>query len=342
MTNQPMYFGVVGIDHRHIYGMIEHMRNTGAICKGWWTEGNPTTIQGFMKRYSGIPRVRDRRILLEDPDIELIQIAAIPSDRAGLAVEAMEHGKDVMVDKPGCTTLAQLDSIREAASRTGRIWSVNYSERFEVPASVKATELAHQGVIGRIVQTVGLGPHRLNRELRPSWFFELKRYGGILCDIASHQIDQFLFFTNSNQAEIVSSTVGNFANPRSLGLQDFGEILLRSDQAHGYARVDWYTPDSLSTWGDCRAILLGTEGYIELRKYIDISGRPGANHLFLANKTQCTYIDCSNVQLTYFQAVLDDIRNRTHTAMPQEYCFTVMELALAAQRDARKVGYLDG
>lgn len=338
MSKRPITFAVIGIDHRHIYGMIEYMRATGAVCKGWWTEGEPTTLRGFLKRFPDLPRVADRRVFLNDPAIDLIQISAIPADRAALAIEAMEHGKDVMVDKPGCTTLAQLEILREVIRRTGRIWSVNYSERFEVPAAVKATELVAAGAIGKVVQTIGLGPHRLNRALRPKWFFELDRYGGILCDIGSHQIDQFMFFTGSATAEIVASSVGNFANPGDRGLQDFGEILLRSPHAQGYTRLDWYTPDALDTWGDCRATILGTEGYIELRKYIDIAGRPGADHLFLVNKTRCEYIDCSKVPLTYFERIADDIRDRTETVMTQDYCNYVTELALTAQRDARIVG----
>ena len=333
---------VIGVDHRHIFGQLAGMLELGCTCKGWWTEGDPHPVEGFRKRFPDIPRVPDRRQLLDDPEIDLVLIADIPARRAERAIEAMQAGKDVMTDKPGCTTLEQLDAIKATVEQTGRIWSIDFSERFEVPAVGKAAELIREGAIGRVVQTVGLGPHRLNRPTRPDWFFERDAYGGILCDIASHQIDQFLFFTGSADAEIVASSVGNFANPGDPELEDFGEILLRSDKGQGYVRVDWYTADALPTWGDGRLTILGTEGTIELRKYVDIAGRPGTDHVFLVNGERHEHIDGSATPLTYFRDLANDVRNRTATAMSQEHCFKVMELALKAQAQAVKLGNLKG
>jgi len=332
--------GVIGIDHRHIHGQLAGMIATGATCKGWWTEDSPAQVAGFVKRFAGIPQVDSRRALLDDPAIDLILIADIPARRAARAIEAMRAGKDVMTDKPGCTTLQQLAELRRTVAATGRIWSIDFSERFEVPAVTRAAALVRQGAIGKVVQTVGLGPHRLNRATRPGWFFDDAQYGGILCDIASHQIDQFLFFTGSHEAEVVAASVGNFANPGNPGLQDFGEILLRGDQGQGYIRVDWYTPDALPTWGDGRLTILGTDGYIELRKYVDVGGRTGTDHVILVNGDRCEHIDASGDPLDYFTNLANDIRTRGETAMSQQHCFRVMELALRAQAGARRLGHL--
>ncbi|WP_254796983.1 Gfo/Idh/MocA family protein [Sulfitobacter albidus] len=202
----------------------------------------------FVKRFPDLHRYTRLDDALE-AGADLALIAAVPAERAALAVRAMQGGLDVMCDKPGCTTLAQLESLRSTVAQTGRIWSVNFSERFETPVSTLASELVAAGEIGRVVQTVGLGPHRLNRATRPDWFFQRDRYGGILTDIASHQIDQFLHYTGSDAAEITLAHATNHANPGDPGLQDFGEIGLRSAKASGYIRVDWYTPDALPTWG---------------------------------------------------------------------------------------------
>ncbi|WP_375229707.1 Gfo/Idh/MocA family protein [Roseobacter sp. S98] len=326
-------FVALGLDHRHIYGMTEYMLKTGAECVGFWTEGTPGTLDGFVRRFPDIPRIND----LEDAlncGAELALIAAIPADRAELAVASMRNRMDVMTDKPGCTTLDQLAAIKSCVAETGRIWSVNFSERFEVPAVTLADKLVSDGAIGRVVHTAGLGPHRLNRETRPDWFFEKDRYGGILTDIASHQIDQFLHFTSSASAEVSHAFTANYANPDVPGLQDFGEISLRSENGTGYIRVDWYTPDALPTWGDGRLTILGTEGYIELRKYVDVGGRDGTDHLILVNGEKCESIDASAAGLPYFERLAKDIRERTETAMPQAHCFLVMELALHAQQIA--------
>ncbi|MEM8691444.1 MAG: Gfo/Idh/MocA family oxidoreductase [Pseudomonadota bacterium] len=319
-------FVAIGLDHRHIYGMTENMLKCGARCLGYWTDGTPETLAGYVKRFPDIQRFESLQDTL-DVGASLALISAIPADRSELAIRAMQHGLDVMIDKPGCTTLDQLQAIKDEVAQTGRIWSVNFSERFETPCSTLADEFVRDGAIGQVVQTVGLGPHRLNRATRPGWFFEREKFGGILTDIASHQIDQFLHYTGSDDAQILHALVAGHANP---DLQDFGEITLRSDQGHGYIRVDWFTPDALPTWGDGRLTILGTEGYIELRKYVDV-GQSGTDYVILANGDRCEKIDASDAGLPYFPRLIDDITNRTETAMSQAHCFKVMELALKAQ-----------
>ncbi len=274
------------------------------------------------------------RRALEDPTVQLIVTAAIPCDRAPLGIEAMRHGKDFMSDKPGFTTLAQLAEVRRVQAETKRIYSICYSERFEVRSAEKAGELVAAGAVGKVVQTVNLAPHRLNRPLRPDWFFKREAFGGILCDIGSHQADQFLFYTGSTEAEVAHSAVGNYANPGDPELEDFGEMVLRSPHANGYVRLDWYTPDGLPTWGDGRLTILGTEGYIEARKYVDIGGHPGEDHLFLVDGKGVKRIDCGDVELPYAKRLLADVRDRTETAMGQAHCFLASQLALEAQAKA--------
>jgi predicted dehydrogenase len=245
-----------------------------------------------------------------------------------------------MSDKPGFTTLDQLAEARRAQAATGRIYSICFSERFENRATVRAGELARAGAIGQVVQTVGLGPHRINLKSRPEWFFRRAAYGGILTDIASHQVDQFLYFTGSTTAEVVTAQVANYHYPQYPELEDFGELLLRSPRATGYVRVDWYTPDGLPTWGDGRLFVLGTAGYIELRKYVDVTGRPGGDHLFWVDQTGTHYEDCHAGDLPYGRQLLADIRDRTETAMPQAHAFLASELALRAEAQAARLGHL--
>jgi predicted dehydrogenase len=333
----PLKFAVIGIDHPHIYEQVARLLELGCECAGWYTDGEPRPLEGFRQQFPQLERVNDRRRLLENPAVALIVTAAVPDLRAGIAVDAMAHGKDVMTDKPGCTTLGQLEEVRHTQAATGRIWSVCFSERFAVRAVTRAAELIVQGTIGRVVNVVGLGPHRLNKLQRPAWFFDRARYGGILCDLASHQIDQFLYLTGSADASVVASAVANYANPDCPGLEDFGEVWLRAERATGYARVDWYTPDGLGTWGDGRLTILGTEGFIEVRKYVDVAGREGGDHLFLVTQKETRYIICGDASLPYYPSLVRDVRERTETAMAQSHCFKVMELALTAQAQATRL-----
>ena len=329
--------GVLGIDHGHIFGMLSNMKAQGCTCEAYWTDGPAVTEEKFNTVFSDVLRVDDRRRILDDPEVSMVLISAVPADRSKFAIEAMETGKDVMVDKPGCTTLEQLEEIREVQARTGRIWTVNFSERFEVPAVTRADELVQAGAIGRIIQTVGLGPHKQNLATRPDWYFKRERFGGILCDIGSHQIDQFLYFTNSETADIAHALVENTTMPEQPEFQDFGEIVLKSGNGHGYIRVDWFTPKGLPTWGDGRLFLQGTDGQIELRKYTDI-GRPHVtNTLFLVNDDKNEMIPCEDAGLPYFPRLIADVQERTETAVGQSHTYTTTELSIRAQMIAEGI-----
>jgi predicted dehydrogenase len=326
-------FSVIGANHGHIYGQTDLLRRAGAELVSFQALEDDLAAE-FGKRYPGARRATDRREILEDPRIQLVVSAAIPSDRAPLGVEVMRHGKDYMSDKPAFTALEDLATARRVQAETGRIFSVCFSERFENPATVRAGELVAAGAIGKVVHTMGLGPHRLEAPRRPAWFFERRRYGGILIDIGSHQADQFLFFTGSTTAEVTAAEVANWNCPQWPELEDFGAMMLRGDGGTGYARVDWYTPDGLSTWGDGRLVILGTEGYIELRKYVDIAGRPGGSHLFVVDRRGMRHVDASGGALPYGRLLVSDILNRTETAMRQAHCFLACQLVLEAQARA--------
>src|SRR5438309_6381036 len=316
--------------------MTDLLLDAGGELAGFYA-AEPELVAEFSERYPNARLVGSTAEILESVDIDLVASAAIPDERASLGIAVMRHGKDYLADKPGFTTLEQLADARAVQRETGRIYSICYSERFQNRATVRAGELVQSGAIGRPLQTVGLGPHRLNAPSRPAWFFERSRYGGILNDIGSHQADQFLFFTGSASAEAVASQVANFAHPEYPGLEDFGDMLLRGDGGTGYVRVDWFTPDGLGSWGDGRLTILGTDGYIELRKYVDVGGRPGVDHLYLVDKRETRYIDCRSTDLPFGRQLLNDVRNRTETAMPQAHAFLASELALRAQAVARAV-----
>jgi predicted dehydrogenase len=331
-------FAAVGIDHGHIFDHVKHLTAAGATFVGYCPETTVPAIRDRMAaEYPDAPQL-DRDAIFADPSIDVICTAAIPCDRAGIAVRAMKAGKDVMTDKPGCTTAAQLEELKRTVKETGRIFSICFTERHSVRSAVKAAQLIAEGAIGKVVQTVGLGPHRLQRPTRPDWFWDPEQFGGIIVDIASHQIDQFLFYTGSETAEVAAASIGNFTMPDVPAFQDFGEFLLRSDRASGFVRVDWLTPEALPTWGDGRLTILGTKGYIELRKYIDIAGRPGKDHLFLVNGEAMTHIDCSSVPLDYFAAFIADVTHRTETAMRQSHVWEVCRLAVEAQTKAVRIG----
>ncbi len=320
----------IGLSNDHIYGMTAQLLRAGAELVAFH-EPDDRLASRYASKHPRAARVADRRTILEDPSIACVLTAAVNADRCDIGIEAMRHGKHVLTDKPGVVSLAQLDALRAAHAETGRRYIIHFSERVAQRAAAQAEALVAAGEIGRVINMVGLGPHRLRPEGRSATFFQRARTGGILVDIASHQFDQFLVFTGATQAEIVSATARNTAHPQYGELQDVGEALVRTPYATGYLRVDWLTPESLPTWGDGRIFLLGTEGTIELRKNVDIAGRPGGNHLFLFNGKEVRYIDCANYALPFGARFMADLRDGTETAMTQDHAFAATELALKAQ-----------
>lgn len=330
-------FAAMHLDHGHIVGMTEGMIGGGGTLK-WVYDPQPERAAAFAEKFPQVTVATSEEQVLEDPEIHMVAAAAVPADRAPLGIRVMEAGKDYFTDKTPLTTFEQLAAAREATARTGQKYAVYYSERIHVEAAVLAGQLIERGAIGRVIQVMGMGPHRLGDPAsRPDWFYERARYGGILTDIGSHNFEQMLTFTGSDDAEILSSSIGNFGHPDHPELDDFGDAhIALSSGASGYVRVDWFTPDGLRTWGDGRSFILGTEGYIELRKYVDITTDHGPNQVFLVNGEGERRIEAAGqVGYPFFGELILDVLNRTENAMTQEHAFKAVELALKAQEQAR-------
>ncbi|MDC3416022.1 Gfo/Idh/MocA family protein [Aquibacillus salsiterrae] len=335
VTEGEFTFAAMALDHGHIFGMCNGLTEAGAQLK-WVYDPDSEKVKKFKEKFPQVKIANSEEDILNDEEVKLVAAAAIPSKRCELGLRVMDHGKDYFTDKAPFTTLEQLAQAKEKVKSTGKKYMVYYSERLHVESAIFAGQLIDEGAIGRVIQVIGTGPHRLNAPSRPDWFFKKEYYGGILCDIGSHQIEQFLFFTGNQDATVQASKVGNYNNPDYPELEDFGDAtLIGVNGATNYFRVDWFTPDGLRTWGDGRTIILGTEGYIEIRKYIDVGRENSGNHLFLVTQQGEKYFNLTGkVGFPFFGELVLDCINRTENAMTQEHAFKAAELCLLAQRDA--------
>jgi predicted dehydrogenase len=328
----------VSLDHGHIYGMCNGLTEAGATLKSVY-DPDPAKVEAFCKAFPKVKPARSEDEILSDPEIALVAGAAVASERCALGLRSLSAGKDYFTDKAPLTTLEQLEAAKKKTSETGGKYMVYYSERLHVESAVFAGELIEHGAIGRVIQVIGLGPHRLSASSRPGWFFQKEKYGGILCDIGSHQIEQILFYTGARDARITRSQIANYSHPEYPELDDFGDACLVMDNgATGYFRVDWLTPGALQTWGDGRTMILGDKGFIELRKYMNIGHKEGAGHVFLANGEEETHFHVEGkVGYPFFGQLILDCLNRTENAMTQERAFKAAELCVRAQMLAEKL-----
>ncbi len=328
----------IGLEHGHIYGMCKNLENAGGkVIKVW--DKDPAKAGKFREEFKDAALVSGEEEILQDPTIQMVASADVPSERGPLGIRVLDSGKDFFSDKAPFTTLAQLEEAKKKVVQTGKIWAVCYSERIGSESGIFAGQLIQQDAIGKVIQVIGLGPHRLDASKRPDWFFKKTNYGGILCDIGSHQVEQFLYYAGAKNAEVVHSFVKNFHHPAFPELEDFGETNLIADNgATNYFRVDWFTPDGLGTWGDGRTIILGTEGYIEIRKYIDIAKSQDGDQVYLVNSEGEKHFSVKGkVGFPYFTALILDCLNRTENAMSQAHTFKAAELSLLAQQNAERI-----
>ena len=331
-------FSAVALDHGHIYGMCNGLVEAGGTLKWVWDPDQPK-VEAFQERFPGVRVARSLEEVLDDPAVRLVAGAGVPADRCDMGLRVMEHGKDYFCDKPPMTTLAQLEAARRTVAATVCKYAVYFSERLHVESAVLAGRLVEQGAIGRVLYVSVMGPHRLAPQSRPEWFWDRERFGGILCDIGSHQVEQVLHFTGAESGRIVSSRVANYGHKDRPVFEDFGDLtMVTGTGAAGYCRVDWFTPNGLGTWGDGRTFIVGTEGYIELRKYIDVARDPQGDHVYLVDQAGEHHIEArGQVGYPYFGNLVLDCLNRTERAMTQEHAFAAAELCLRAQAQAERL-----
>ena len=329
-------FSAVRLDHGHIYGMCNGLTEAGGTLK-YVYDKDPKKVEAFLKAFPQARPARSEEEALEDKDTHMIAGAAITSQRCELGLKALTAGKDYFTDKAPFTPLGQLNRARALVKKSNRRYMVYYSERLHVEGAVLAGYMVEQGLIGKVVNVAGFGPHRLMAGMRPDWFFIKENYGGILCDIGSHQIEQYLYFAGEEDGQVISSRIGNYGTAQYPELDDFGDCAITGKKGTtNYFRVDWFTPDGLRTWGDGRTIILGTKGYIEIRKYIDVAREAeGGNHVYLVNGSGEKYVNATGVTgYPFFGQLILDSLNRTENAMTQAHAFKAAELCLKAQAQA--------
>lgn len=332
-------FSAVRLDHGHIYGMTNGLLEAGATLK-YVYDPDPKKVEAFLKAYPQAKAARSEEEALQDNETHLIAGAAVTSERCALGLRAMAAGKDYFTDKAPFTTMDQLELAKAMVEETARKYMVYYSERLHVEGAILAGYMIDQGEIGKVLSVTGFGPHRLGAGGRPAWFFEREKYGGILCDIGSHQIEQYLYFAGEEDATVQSARIANYAHPDYPELEDFGDCTITGKNGTtNYFRVDWFNPDGLRTWGDGRTFILGTEGYIEIRKYINVgTDKVDGNHVFLVNGKGEKYVNATGVTgYPFFGKLILDCLNRTETAMTQAHAFKAAELCLQAQLQAQRL-----
>ena len=326
-------FGVTGLAHAHINTMCRGLKEAGAKLKAVYDE-DEALIAEFVKQNPEVTVYESLEQLLADGEIALIATAAIPSHRAGIEIKAMRAGKDVFTDKAPFLTFDELRDVKACCEETGRKLFVYYSEFMHNESAIFAKQLIDRGVIGEVAHIDIIAPHMLNAPARPDWFFRREDTSGILTDIGSHQFQQFLEYAGAETATVDSARVGNYFCPEYKDFEDFGDATLTAENGiTGYVRIDWMSPKGIKTFGDERVLIIGSRGFIELRKNCNL-GYPGTLNNVLVANDDGMYAESvtGKIGYPYFSALIADSQQRTETAMSTKQAFAAIELAMTAQK----------
>jgi predicted dehydrogenase len=329
----PLRVAVAGVDHLHLFQIVDGLVRAGAETVAHTPAGS---LVDLYRDWRDCSRESTLDELLEDDRIDVVVTAAIPSERSAITVAALRAGKAVVSAKPGVTSFEQLDEVTDAlVGRTGRPWTILFTERFENRAVTEAVRLARSGAIGEVVHVRGTGPHSLFADQRPDWFWDPAKSGGILVDLASHQVDQFLAVLGDPvEVEVRGAAVGNVATPTHPDFQDIGSLTLVAAGAQGDHEVDLLSPAGLGTWGDVRLAVVGTTGTLEVRANIDVAGDEGAEHLIHVDAEGARRVDVSTVPIDWAEQLLADLSDGGERLMSQAHAVAVCDLTLRAQATA--------
>jgi len=331
-------FAAVGLDHGHIMGMTKELLAAGGVCKLVY-DPDKNKVEKFLKAFPDVKAAASEEEVLSDKDIKMVAAACITSQRADLGLRVMNAGKDYFTDKAPLTSMEQLQAVRQKVKETGRKYMCYFGERVHSESANFAGYLVQSGAIGRAVQVLGLGPHYLLPEGRSDWFFQREFFGGILCDIGSHQIEQFMFFSGNENATVARSNIANFAHPQYPTFEDYGDAMLIGENgATNYFRVDWFNPNSAVNVQGGGQILLGTKGFIDRRRHFDPATGKSMGELFMANdQGEIGFEIAGKVGFPFFGELILDVLNRTENAMTQSHMLKAAELSVQAQLQAVKI-----
>jgi len=335
-------FGVIGVNHGHVYGITERLVNTGRAVPVKVYAREDDLAAAFLRKFPDVKRAGSEKEIIEDPAIDLVVSAAVNAERGELAARVLRAGKSFLVDKPPVTTAADVDAVEAALAEGKALYFVYWGARAHAPNLIKMKQMIHEGAIGRVVHFMGLGPHRLGKETRPAWMFSKEKYGGILVDIGSHQFELFTYLTGEDVVP-GTSRVANYDNPDTPEFEDFGDaVFTGTGGTSGYVRVDWFTPPALPVFGDGRQIVVGTEGYFESRSYIDIgreeSSMCGKRLFYVPAAGSPREVDLSGVDAERFEhEILDDIEQGVNRSQPHDRTVRLLRALVRIQEEAEKI-----
>jgi predicted dehydrogenase len=250
---------IIGVAHPHVEYVLEELKRSDR--KDYTLLGVQDSDVELAHHYAapfGAPVFAQvNEILAERPDVAVI--AGRYAERGTEAAAALRAGAHIIADKPLCTSLEQLNEVEQAVRVSGRSVTLLLEKR-GYPETLAAHEFIQTGGLGEIVGITSVGPHKLNPNTRPEWFFRRDEYGGIIGDLAVHDLDTALLFAPAQSAQVRGWVRAVAPN----GFAHYGVASVITPTTVISAEVSWLTPQASDVHGDYRMRVVGTRGTLEI------------------------------------------------------------------------------
>jgi len=254
--------GVAGCQHPHVEYIYTEVASRRNVTIEAVAEPDQVTRAAAARRF-GVPAYADHRELLDRHRLDVVVAAGDFAGRGRIVADSLQAGAHVLADKPLCTTAGDLGDVEASWLAGDRELSLLLEKRCW-PPTLALLNLINADVLGEITLFAASAPHRLMRAARPPWFFDPVSYGGILNDLAVHDLDLLLWLTGTTGG-VITGWTGNRTMPEHPGFDDHGLAVFRgTDGLLGTFEVHWLSPEAAPYHGDYRLRVTGTQGTAEL------------------------------------------------------------------------------
>ena len=322
----------IGLQHGHIRSFLSRMQEAPEVELVAVAEAEEAVRDRYAQEFA-VPGYASAQELLENHAVDIVGSAPIHADAGPLVCEAFRAGAHVVMDKP-VYSLEQLEEVRRAQADSGRQFWLMLTVRYSAGARAMK-ELCRSGQLGRFVNFLALRPHKLTIASRPGWMFDSSKYLGIIGDLAVHDLDALRWVTGEEVTELTAY----HSNARFTERADFtdnGEILARTESGGtALIRADWLTPDASPMHGDCRFLVVGTEGYVEVRPGKDILGNRQAPVTLSTNTAPPEAVALPEIERSFYEDFFAACSGAADTELTTEDCIRSSELALRAREAAQ-------
>jgi UDP-N-acetylglucosamine 3-dehydrogenase len=230
--------GVWGRNHARVYRSLP-VANLAAVA-----DSSGPTAREIGELYH-VPHYTDPEKILRDPKIQVVDICTPTVTHHDIALQAIEHGKHVLVEKPMTNTIEEALDLIRAAKKEGVALTVGFVERFN-PAVQEVYRRIAKGEIGDVIlahsRRVSRSPDRIGDV-------------GVVKDLAIHDID-IINHLLVDEPSYVSAVTGKIRHR----YEDYANInFLYSGDRSAFIETNWLTPRKIRT-----LTVTGTEGIINV------------------------------------------------------------------------------